>query len=191
MAKKLDDETARADARRLEAEATSTEPYPEATTIRRPNRSSRMFNVKLTDEQFNELRRLARQRHLPMATMARSWLLDRLEQERRAGEKRPTSATPSPGPDATLGELRLEKFVDPLHIPPVIHVARSGRPTPLEITLRANLARSAADHLRPQPGYRRRGQPHRAATAQGKHPVHRAGKGHTAFHWTFHPGKRG
>jgi uncharacterized protein YbaP (TraB family) len=87
MAKKLDDETARAvraDARRLEAEASTTEPYPEATTISRPNRSSRMFNVRLSDEQFSELRRLAQQRHLPMATMARSWLLDRLDQERRA-----------------------------------------------------------------------------------------------------------
>lgn len=88
MAKKLDDATAWADARQLEAEVSSTEPYPEGTTISRPNHSSRMFNVRLTDEQFNELRRLARQRHLPVATMARSWLLDRLEQERRAGEKR-------------------------------------------------------------------------------------------------------
>jgi hypothetical protein len=87
MAKKLDEETARAarvDARRLEAEALGTEPYPEDTTISRPNRASRMFNVRLTEEQFNELQQLARQRHLRMATMARSWLLDRLDQERRA-----------------------------------------------------------------------------------------------------------
>jgi hypothetical protein len=41
-----------------------------------------MFNLRLTDEQFSELQQLARQRHLPMATMARSWLLDRLHQER-------------------------------------------------------------------------------------------------------------
>jgi hypothetical protein len=39
-----------------------------------------MFNVRVTEEQFTELQ----QRHLPMATMARAWLLDRLDQERHA-----------------------------------------------------------------------------------------------------------
>jgi hypothetical protein len=87
MAKKLDNETARAaraDARRLESETDATGPYPDDTAIIRPNRASRMFNLRLTDEQFSELQQLARQRHLPMATMARSWLLDRLDQERHA-----------------------------------------------------------------------------------------------------------
>ena len=87
MTKKLDKETeraARADARRLEAESDATGPYPAGTTIIRPNRPSRMFNLRLTDEQFSELQRLARERHLPMSTMARSWLLERLDQERRA-----------------------------------------------------------------------------------------------------------
>jgi hypothetical protein len=87
MAKKLDNETARAaraDARRLESETDVSESYPDDTTIIRPNRASRMFNLRLTDEQFSELQQLARQRHLPMATMARSWLLDRLDQERHA-----------------------------------------------------------------------------------------------------------
>ncbi|MDQ2707391.1 MAG: hypothetical protein M3Z25_07035 [Actinomycetota bacterium] len=41
--------------------------------------------LRLTDEQFNELQGLARELHLPMSTMARSWLLERLDQERRAG----------------------------------------------------------------------------------------------------------
>ena len=87
MTKKLNGETeraARADARRLEAESDATGPYPVGTTITRPNRPSRMFNLRLTDEQFSELKRLARERHLPMSTMARSWLLERLDQERRA-----------------------------------------------------------------------------------------------------------
>lgn len=87
MAKRLDEETeraARADARRLEAESGATDPYPTGTKITRPNRPSRMFNVRLTDEQFHELQRLAREHHLPMSTMARSWLLERLDQERRA-----------------------------------------------------------------------------------------------------------
>jgi hypothetical protein len=43
-----------------------------------------MFNVRLTDEQFRELQELARRHHLPMATMARSWLLERLDDERHA-----------------------------------------------------------------------------------------------------------
>lgn len=87
MAKRLDDETARAaraDARQLESEAAATGPYPDDTAIIRANRPSRMFNLRLTDEQFSELQQLARERHLPMATMARSWLLDRLDQERHA-----------------------------------------------------------------------------------------------------------
>jgi len=43
-----------------------------------------MFNVRLTDAQFNELKELAREHHLPMSTMARSWLRERLDQEHRA-----------------------------------------------------------------------------------------------------------
>lgn len=87
MTKRLDETTeraARADARALEAEAESTGPYPPATRITRSNRPSRMFNLRLTDEQFTELQELAREHHLPMSTMARSWLLERLDQERRA-----------------------------------------------------------------------------------------------------------
>ena len=87
MAKRLDDKTNRAvreDARRLETESDATRPYPTGTRITRPNRPSRMFNVRLTDEQFSELQRMAREHHLPMSTMARSWLLERLDQERRA-----------------------------------------------------------------------------------------------------------
>lgn len=87
MTKKLDDQTARAaraDARALEAGADDSEPYPADTQITRPNRPSRMFNLRLTDDQYTELQTLARRHHLPMSTMARSWLLERLDQERRA-----------------------------------------------------------------------------------------------------------
>lgn len=87
MAERLDDATApaaRADARRLEAEADATEPYPEGTKIRQPNRSSRMFNMRLGEQEYAELKRLAERQHLPMATMARSWLLERLDRERDA-----------------------------------------------------------------------------------------------------------
>ena len=75
---------ARDEARRLEADAASDEPYPEDTIISRPNQTSRMFNVRLTDEQFKQIQNLAERRHLPMSTMARAWLLDRLEKEQHA-----------------------------------------------------------------------------------------------------------
>lgn len=87
MTKKLDNHTeqaARADARALETQAEAEGPYPPETQITRPNRPSRMFNLRLTDEQYHQLQQLAQQHHLPMSTMARSWLLERLEHERRA-----------------------------------------------------------------------------------------------------------
>jgi len=43
-----------------------------------------MFNVRLTEEQFTQLQELARAKHLPVSTMARAWLLDRLDHERPA-----------------------------------------------------------------------------------------------------------
>lgn len=49
----------------------------------------------------------------------------------------PTLAAPSLGSDAAPGEARLEKFLDPLHIPPVIRVSPGRQPTQLEITMRA------------------------------------------------------
>ncbi len=87
MTKKLDDKTAaalREDARSLEQHATSVEPYPEGTVITRRNAPSRMFNLRLSEEHFDALQRIANARHLPMSTMARAWLIDRLDQEQRA-----------------------------------------------------------------------------------------------------------
>ena len=87
MAKKLDPKTARAlreDARKLERQSEATEPYPAGTSVSRPNQPSRMFNVRLTEEQFAKLQAEARRRHLPVSTMARAWLLDRLDHERHA-----------------------------------------------------------------------------------------------------------
>jgi hypothetical protein len=71
----------RDDARRLEKHAGSSKPYPKGTPVSRPNLPSRLFNVRLSDEQYAALQKLARERHLPMSTMARAWLLDRLDQE--------------------------------------------------------------------------------------------------------------
>lgn len=87
MAKDLDPRgsgAAREDARRLEAGADTDGPYPEGTVISRPNQASRMFNVRLSEEQFVAIQEIAESQHLPMSTMARAWLLDRLDRERRA-----------------------------------------------------------------------------------------------------------
>jgi len=43
-----------------------------------------LFNVRLSDEQFKALADMAKARHLPVSTMARAWLLDRLDEERHA-----------------------------------------------------------------------------------------------------------
>lgn len=87
MAKKLDAKTAaamRADARSLEAVGASEEPYPQGTVVTHPNAPSRMFNVRLSDDQYEQLQRIAEAKHLPVSTMARAWLLDRLDDERHA-----------------------------------------------------------------------------------------------------------
>lgn len=87
MGKNLDPheaDAARADARRLETEADLGMPYPDGTVISRPNQAGRMFNVRLSEEQFAAIQRIVEKQHLPMSTMARAWLLDRLDRERRA-----------------------------------------------------------------------------------------------------------
>ena len=87
MSKRLDARTAatlRADARKVEEHADSHDEYPAGTVVRRGQGPSRMFNVRLTDEQYQQLEQVARAKHLPVSTMARAWLLDRLENEQHA-----------------------------------------------------------------------------------------------------------
>ncbi|MGH3912894.1 MAG: multicopper oxidase family protein [Pseudonocardiaceae bacterium] len=48
----------------------------------------------------------------------------------------PQSAASSSAPGTAKGGLRLEKFLDPLYIPPVIHVPSGRRPAQLDITMR-------------------------------------------------------
>jgi len=73
-------------AKEAQASESDTEPYdPRETRMRRPNAPSRMFNVRLTDQQYADPQQIAQRKHLPMSTMARSWLLDRLDTERRTG----------------------------------------------------------------------------------------------------------
>ena len=74
----------RNEARQLEQHANADQAYPDGTTVTRPNAPSRLFNVRLSDEQFEALAQMAEAKHLPVSTMARAWLLDRLDQERHA-----------------------------------------------------------------------------------------------------------
>lgn len=86
MAKRTDEAAAaRRDARRLERQANSRTAYPPGTKISRPNMPSRMFNLRLSEEQYVALEKMARRKHLPVSTMARAWLLDRLDVEQQTG----------------------------------------------------------------------------------------------------------
>ncbi len=87
MSKKVDpqpDAAQRSEARQLEQHANSDDAYPAGTTVTRPNAPSRLFNVRLSDEQYQALTQMAKTKHLPVSTMARAWLLDRLDHERHA-----------------------------------------------------------------------------------------------------------
>lgn len=87
MSKQRDERTAakrRSDARKLEKYADAEDKYPAGTVVRRGQGPSRMFNVRLSDEQYQQLEEVARAKHLPVSTMARAWLLDRLEREQHA-----------------------------------------------------------------------------------------------------------
>lgn len=84
MAKELDPvlaEALRAVVPESDRPADPDEPLPGATKLS-PRSRTRLFNVRLTSEQLSEIREVAARRHLPASTMARSWLLERLEQER-------------------------------------------------------------------------------------------------------------
>ena len=87
MAEELDPElmaALRAESVEMETNADSMEPFPPGTRITMPNQPSRVFNLRLTEDQFAALQQVAEAKHLPVSTMARAWLLDRLDVERAA-----------------------------------------------------------------------------------------------------------
>ena len=81
MAKTIDPALARK--LRRESDQTMNDPYPAATTGRRPNRQ-KVYSVRLSEEEEAEVQRVAAARHLPASTLVRSWILERLDQERSA-----------------------------------------------------------------------------------------------------------
>jgi hypothetical protein len=46
----------------------------------------RMFNLRLSEEQYVALEKIVRKKQLPVSTMARAWLLDRLDVEQQPAE---------------------------------------------------------------------------------------------------------
>jgi Family of unknown function (DUF6290) len=81
MAKTID--LALAERLRRESEQTKDEPYPAGTTGRRPIRQ-KVYSVRLSAEEEAEVQRVAAAKHLPASTLVRSWILERLDQERSA-----------------------------------------------------------------------------------------------------------
>lgn len=83
MAKTVDRDKARH--LREESERTKDAPYPAGAKFTRPNRErSRVYSIRLSEEEYAAVQEVADAAHLPPATLVRSWILSRLEQERSA-----------------------------------------------------------------------------------------------------------
>lgn len=68
---------------RDESERTKDDPYPETSSGSRPNRQ-KVYSVRLSEQEEAEVQRVAAAKHLPPSTLVRSWILERLDQERSA-----------------------------------------------------------------------------------------------------------
>ncbi|HMR49108.1 MAG TPA: hypothetical protein PKE40_07685 [Arachnia sp.] len=68
---------------RDESEQTRREPYPEGARPSRPNRT-KVYSIGLSEEEQARVQRAADAQHLPPSTLVRSWILERLEQDRIA-----------------------------------------------------------------------------------------------------------
>lgn len=73
----LQDEAARAEAA---AQADPEAPFPTNASITWPNRS-RMLTLRLRQSEYDAIQRAAEQRHIPASTLARSLLLDKLDEQ--------------------------------------------------------------------------------------------------------------
>lgn len=70
---------------REESENSKDAPYPDEATGSRPNRTrTRVYSVRLSADEEDELTRVADAKHLPPSTLVRSWILERLDGERSA-----------------------------------------------------------------------------------------------------------
>lgn len=70
---------------REESERTKDLPFPEGVRPMRPMRKrSLVYSVRLSPEEQARVQQLADAKHLPASTLVRSWILERLDQERTA-----------------------------------------------------------------------------------------------------------
>jgi hypothetical protein len=66
---------------RRESEKTKDVPYPAGTKGRPPNRQE-IYAIRLSAEDEAEIERVAEAKQLPASELVRSWILERLDQER-------------------------------------------------------------------------------------------------------------
>jgi site-specific recombinase XerD len=68
---------------RRESEQTKDDSYPDGARGSRPNRS-KVYSVRLSADEEDQIQRVAQSQHLPPSTLVRSWILERLDRERSA-----------------------------------------------------------------------------------------------------------
>lgn len=70
---------------RVESEQNKEVPFPPGVAPTRPNRlRSKVYSVRLSAEEQARVQRVADAKHLPASTLVRSWILERLDQEKSA-----------------------------------------------------------------------------------------------------------
>ena len=68
-----------------ESEQTRGAPFPPGVVPTRPNRlRTKVYSVRLSAEEQARVQRVADAKHLPASTLVRSWILQRLDQEKSA-----------------------------------------------------------------------------------------------------------
>lgn len=68
---------------REESERMREREFPAEARPSRPNRS-KVYSIRLSEEEQARVQEVADAKHLPASTLVRSWILDRLKQERTA-----------------------------------------------------------------------------------------------------------
>lgn len=68
---------------RDESERTREGDYPEGARPSRPNRT-KVYSIRLSEDEQARVQQAADAQHLPPSTLVRSWILDRLNQDKTA-----------------------------------------------------------------------------------------------------------
>ncbi len=68
---------------RDESEETRESDYPKEARPSRPNRT-KVYSIRLSEDEQARVQQAADAQHLPASTLVRSWILDRLNQDKTA-----------------------------------------------------------------------------------------------------------